>query len=340
MARLGIALGGGVVAIGLAAFFLVPALTLMRHVSADQLFTPFFSPRYWLFLAGPNSVLAGSLDDGQFAAFALALSYGLFGAAGLSVLWRSPAGRFWCLLPLLYLLLMSGVFPGFWDLPLVRQVQFPSRLLVLSEFAAVTVAMLALGRVRPAVLALPILPFVLGTAVAGRMAAERIEMAGSRGAADGAIVLAQRREAPEYLPAGYPVALDEKGRANPSLTPLPGGPEVRVAGGVAAISGYRRTAGGGAVLSVASPAGAIIDIRRFWCAGWKARSEAAGGISAIRAPGGLVRLSVPPGSHFIAIVRGAAPLEREAAWLSILTAIAGIAAGLYFLFRERRLTAF
>src|SRR5262249_25528154 len=51
--------------------------------------------------------------------------------------WRSAAAV-WALVGLLGALVVAGLVPRFWRLPLVDKVQFPFRLLVVTEFAVIT----------------------------------------------------------------------------------------------------------------------------------------------------------------------------------------------------------
>lgn len=339
-ARLALAMGGGLAGVGLAAFFLLPALTLLDHVSADQLFTPFFLPDNWLFLHGPNSLFQPSVSEGQAAGFLLSLGQAMLGVLCL-LRFRTVAGvALWSLLLVLFFLLLAGAAPGVWDLPLVRQVQFPSRLLVLAEFAALTLLALVWGRFRPLLLVLPALPLALGSMLAVRMAAERVAIAAERGAFDRDVIRKDWREAPEYLPAGYPIAFDEKGRANPATIVLPPRGEVVTMADKATVSAVRRTGTGGLAFTVRVSEPARLEIRRFWFPGWTARIEGGQSLTPGPSPSGLAALTVPAGTHVVRVERGRAPLERAAMLISLATVLLLLAASRYFLRRRTRLTAF
>lgn len=113
----------GALAFGLAAFYLIPALTLQRYASTQWLWGPYHQPSSWSALS-PHSLIY------QFPAFlALAPVYMLIVA-------RAPQP--WRLMTWVTCLASIGLIPFLWELPLLGQVQFPWRLFAIVEFAAIT----------------------------------------------------------------------------------------------------------------------------------------------------------------------------------------------------------
>ncbi|MDI1296118.1 MAG: integral membrane-like protein [bacterium] len=113
----------GALAFGLAAFYLVPALTLQRYVSTQWLWGPYHQPSSWSALS-PHSLIY------QFPAFLAVAPVGMLIASGAQPSWR--------FITLGTGLASIGLIPFLWDLPLLGQVQFPWRLLAIVEFAAIT----------------------------------------------------------------------------------------------------------------------------------------------------------------------------------------------------------
>ncbi|WP_242125489.1 integral membrane-like protein [Sphingobium sp. Sx8-8] len=109
-------------AVGLAAFYLVPALTMQDHISSQLLWEPWYRPSSWGLLASGRLLQALSIP---------AL------IAGLALLSLS-ARSIWTFISLLAALAALGLIPFIWDIPPFVQAQFPWRLLGLIEFAAIT----------------------------------------------------------------------------------------------------------------------------------------------------------------------------------------------------------
>ena len=135
---------GGALGIGIAAIYLLPAMALQPWISAHELWTSFYR--------------ASLVRDG---ARALGRSRHHAGHR-LDRARRRPAGRgpvprpvqlpdgegrrdlgFWVALSLACLILIAGLLPWFWDLPLIGKVQFPWRLLMVVDFALLTALCLA-----------------------------------------------------------------------------------------------------------------------------------------------------------------------------------------------------
>ena len=132
--------GGGALGIGLAAIYLLPALDLQSWISAHELWTSFYRASNWFVMAPERWVDPDTMRVIGSIVLATALL-----AAGLCLaLLQLPDGQgrrelgFWVALGLACLILIAGLLPWFWDLPLVGKVQFPSRLLMVVEFALLT----------------------------------------------------------------------------------------------------------------------------------------------------------------------------------------------------------
>lgn len=138
---LGRAALGGALGLGLAAIYLIPALSLQGWIVADTLWSGSYRAQLW-FLVTPARWPEGTLDM-MLVISCVSVAYGLVALAVLAAR-RSAAGRpraepvFWALVTLVCLALVAGVVPWFWDLPHLAKVQFPWRLMVVVEFAALS----------------------------------------------------------------------------------------------------------------------------------------------------------------------------------------------------------
>lgn len=170
----------GALAIGLAAFYLVPALTMQDHISSQLLWGPWYRPSSWGLLASDRLLQALAIP---------AL------AAGLALLALS-ARSVWTFISLLAALAALGLIPFIWDIPPFAQVQFPWRLLGLIEFAAIT-AMLSC-RPKPILLglglALVVFSYVRWTSQAAEYLTKPVPYA---------MIKRDLPDAAEYLPAGF-----------------------------------------------------------------------------------------------------------------------------------------
>jgi len=112
----------GVLAVSLAAFYLVPALTMQGYISSQLLWGPWYRASSWGLLAhGPLLQT-------------LSIPVLIVGLAVLSLSARS----IWTFISLLAALAALGLIPFIWDIPPFSQAQFPWRLLGLIEFAAIS----------------------------------------------------------------------------------------------------------------------------------------------------------------------------------------------------------
>ncbi len=151
--------------IALAGAYLVPAFTLDSYRDAAKLWElPVLQPQNWTFWKQPvPSGYPSMLVIGATLALPLLV---------LALLDRSR----WAAFGLLYVLLGIGLLPNIWELPLVRSVQFPFRILPLAEFALA--AALARSTSRALLLTLVCLPgaFITWSIVVRPTAAEHLSM--------------------------------------------------------------------------------------------------------------------------------------------------------------------
>ena len=132
---------GGVLGLGLAAAYLVPALELQEWISSDQLWAPFYRPENWFVLVpnrwgDPETMRTITSIALALAVLALGLCVALLQMPVADA--RRKELGFWIALSLACLVLVVGLVPWFWDLPLIGKVQFPWRLMMVVEFAAIT----------------------------------------------------------------------------------------------------------------------------------------------------------------------------------------------------------
>ena len=170
----------GAIGVGLAAFYLVPALTMQDHISSQLLWGPWYRPSSWGLLAG------GPLLQ------MLPIPVLIAGLAALSLSARS----IWTLISLLAALAALGLIPFIWDIPPFAQAQFPWRLLGLIEFAAITAILSC--RPKPILLglglALVAFSYIRWTAEATEYLAKPVPYA---------MIKRDLPDAAEYLPADF-----------------------------------------------------------------------------------------------------------------------------------------
>jgi hypothetical protein len=174
----------GMLALGLASFYLVPALTMQGYISSQLLWGPWYRPSSWGLLA--NGPLLQMLPIPVLI-------------AGLALLSLS-ARSIWTFISLLAALAALGLVPFLWDIPPFAQAQFPWRLLGLIEFAAIT-AMLDC-RPKPILLGLGLglvaFSYVRWTSEAAEYLTKPVPYA---------MIERDLPDAAEYLPAGFDTKL-------------------------------------------------------------------------------------------------------------------------------------
>jgi hypothetical protein len=134
-----------------AAIYLVPALTLQSYSSVGALWdVKFLKPANWSLLH-PDLWVSRSY---------VLLFAGLAAVTALAATFLS--GRrwsFWTYWSAAVCLIVAGLVPGFWSLPVIKAVQFPWRALLLAEFGLATIA--ASWRGPPVVATLAVLPLLM-----------------------------------------------------------------------------------------------------------------------------------------------------------------------------------
>jgi hypothetical protein len=310
---------GGMLGIGLAAIYLVPALLLQRWISADQLWTAFYQAERWLLLAWSRWPDPDTMKVVAFLAAAYAVA-----AAGLCVFFRRRGDAvFWAALTLVCLALMSGIAPWFWQVPLFAKVQFPWRLLLAVEFAVLSALCLAAvgkpGRAGLYVVVAAALVLVPAGAQIGSDIAARIAFTREHRPLP-------QQDAKEYEPRGYPLAASAT-YAQLGLEPLAGAPLVsctptpRICRAEPGRFGTLR-------VEIEGDAPTDVVLRRFFFPAW--RLDPAVPLTA-KPPLQLVSFAVAPGRHSYRLERTALPEEQ---WGWVISA-----ASLVLLLVAARLTA-
>ncbi len=305
----------GLLGIGLAAPYLLPATLLQRWISADLLWFDYYRVDKW-FVAWP----AGWLEPYFMKTLAsLAVGYALLCAAvGLVLLQRrgekQPAGEaaFWGATAGLCLLLLSGVLPWFWRLPEVAKVQFPFRMMVIVEFALVTAVGLAmLGQVRRGAFyafSVALIALAYGTSMAGSEAVGNIAFSWSK-------TLPKMEEASEYQPAGYPHPIRQKGFVYANLQPLADVQTINCTP-AAPVCSAQQDRFGALSLHVESGQPTTVTLRRYFFPAWRVETLPTHQAIAIE-PTKLrvVSFEAPAGGGDFRLYRATLPAERWG-WLA------------------------
>ncbi len=187
---LGLALG-----LGLAAPYLLPALTLQGSVLIDWMW------RYGFRIDDSFLLMPDRWVQPKYMFVVIAACTAGWLLASLSVLGRRGSGLLWAAVSLGAVVLISGLVPWVWHLPMVSKVGFPWRLLIVVEFAAITAVCLTPQVWRDRIPRLMLLFAAAGLAMAAtvtiRATIVRVELA-----IEGDVPPEQ--DAREYLPAGFP----------------------------------------------------------------------------------------------------------------------------------------
>jgi hypothetical protein len=170
--------------IGLASIYLVPALALEPYRDAAVLWSdPLLRPEYWLLTSAALTGMA-LITLKVIAVVALPALF-------MAVRWRSAWARY----AILCCLVVAGLIPFFWSLPLIQAVQFPFRALPFAEFGlatAIAAAPRGEGRIA-ALLALPALALTAIFLVAPPPQGPPVTLA---------LLAARHPDVPENLPPG------------------------------------------------------------------------------------------------------------------------------------------
>jgi len=190
---------GFVLGLGLAAPYLLPALDLQAFVLIEWMWLYAFQIDH-SFLLTPASWVQPSYMFVVIASCAAGWSL-----ASLSLLGRRGPVLLWVAVSLGALVLMSGLVPWLWHLPVIAKVGFSWRLLIVVEFSAITAVCLARGLWREQAPRLLLLLAAAALTVAATVTIRgilvRVELA-----IKGEVPAEQ--DAREYLPAGFPQRSD------------------------------------------------------------------------------------------------------------------------------------
>ena len=294
---------GGALGIGLAAIYLLPAIELQPWISAHELWTSFYRASNWFVMAPERWVD----PDTMRVIGSIVLAAALLAAGLCFALLQLPDGSgrrelgFWVALSLACLILIAGLLPWFWDLPLVGKVQFPWRLLMVVEFALLTALCLTpLGELRRIVVyvfAAAGVALVPGAFLIVTDAQARLAFGWRSGVLD-------RHDVKEYQPAGYKLAGSRY--ADLGLEQLKGTPVISCSPAAATCRADNGRFGT-MTATIDSGAPTNVVLRRFFFPGWQLDTALPLGPSeSFR----LVSFAAPAGRTMARLDRTALPIER------------------------------
>jgi len=212
---------------------------------------------------------------------------------------------FWVALSLACLILIAGLLPWFWDLPLVGKVQFPWRLLMVVEFSLLTALCLTpLAEVRRGVvyvLAAAGVALVPGAVLIATDARARAEFVARTGALD-------RHDVKEYQPAGYKFAGARY--ADLGLEQLKDAPVISCAPAARTCHADNEPFGN-LRLAVTADQPTTVTLRRFFFPAWRLDGRLEGGLPLVASePLRLVSFTAPAGETVTRLDRGTLAIER------------------------------
>jgi uncharacterized membrane protein len=300
---------GGVLGLGLAAIYLAPALGLQHWIPADTFWEGDYQAQNW-FLLTPGR-WPPPLDMMLIIVFcAVAYTIAAIGVIVLQVRsegwagWRSEP-MFWSLLCLLCVLLIAGVLPWFWLIPFTAKVQFPWRLMIVVEFAAVTALCLApwasLQRAAARVLRLALLALAPAIVILVAAVGHRVDVS--------LAMPEEPADLKQFLPAGFPMK-PASGYAELGLEPLRGVPTI-------ACTPAPRTCRAAALplgelaIEIDGDGPTDVVVRRFAYPFW--RTEPSLPITATE-PLRLVAFTVPAGRHAVRL-QHKRPMAELVGWV-------------------------
>lgn len=309
---------GGVLGLGLAAIYLVPALTLQAWINTEELF--WFGAERFLLL---QLLFAGDLEKWLDVVSWATLAFTLAAIAVLAITaqrpqgWRSEAA-FWAVISLLCAAFVSGAVRWFWELPQTAKVQFPFRLLIVLEFAIVSALCLvpwpARSRLGVAILAAGAAALLPTLYALGRDTHEMLQRPLPQ-------VDNPRYDAFEYLPAGFDRRPGDDDYLQSVIVPtISCTPEPTVCHAV-------ETGFGSLRIEVEGELPTSVVLRRFYFPGWRLDPDVPIRATERRK---LLSFTAPPGRHVWQLTRQTLPAERwgqaiSALSLVLLLAIAAIA---------------
>jgi hypothetical protein len=287
---------GFALALGLTAPYLLPALTLQWAVSMEWMWRHAFQIDHGFLL------MPGRWVQPPYMFLVIAAAAVGWMLASLGLLWRRGPVLLWAAVSLGSVVLMSGLLPWVWQLPMVSKVGFPWRLLIVVEFAAITALALApwpgRNRLRRLVLLLSAVPLMAALTVIAAGVVDRVGVAIRGGAPS-------PQDAREYLPAGFPQRPDA-GYADLGLDPIAMQPLIscepapRLCRAEAGAFGELR-------MEIESDQPVTVTARRFSFPAW--RLSAAFALAASE-PHRLVTFVAPAGRHELRLDRQTLPAEQ------------------------------
>lgn len=294
----------GALGLGLASIYLLPALTLQDWIPSDMFWGGYYAVERW-FLLTPWRwlepldmmwIIAAVAAACAIAAVAVLVA----GFHARSSLWQSEAA-FWAVACLVCVALIAGIVPWFWQLPFVAKVQFPWRLMIVVEFAGITMLCLmpwpTPSRAASSVLVVAIVVLVPGLAQLVMGITTRAEA--SLAIAEAPLDLKQ------FLPARYPQKPDGS-YAELSLGPVEGLPTIACAPVPSLCRAVERPFGELAVeIDAREPT--VVTLRRFAYPYW--RLDPALPLAATE-PLQLVSFTAPAGQHSYRLHHGSVRAER------------------------------
>ena len=276
---------------GLAAIYVIPSLTLQDAISAEYWWSAqfqvggrlFANPAAWRL---PLEPFFGFISLGE-AAIAAVLGWRARRRPD-----RQPV--FWAGVVVALFLIMAGLAPGFWSLPLLAKVQFPWRAMALQDFAFVTLFAWSGRTERTPLIAIAFAALICGNllAVARDLVAGPSTAAAAR-AGYGAASFPTDADAPEYLPRGMlRMTTDGPAPAIP-YRPLVAGPLV-----TGPVAGAAADPVSGAVRMTMAPGQAgLVVVRRFDFPAWRVRCDGRPEPTFAAGPGKLLGFRSRPGQR-------------------------------------------
>lgn len=344
--RFGLAVAAAALSFGIAAAYLLPAISLQEHASFFVMQQDFYDPRNWLLRA------PGRWRNDLLLIFVSSLSAAIGFAALMCWLkgsrMREGANvRLWSAITVVILLAVAGFVPGLWEpwSPFFRN-QFPWRLLLFAEFAVVTAIVLQSAaplRKRWDYPAILLGGFLVAPALVALYGGAMMHIRSLDGAAWRSLratTIEARPDALEYLPNGAMLRYADDGGYNVDrfaemLLPYAGrglawaepGAGIRIA----AIEGRF----GAIDFDISATADSTVVIRRFHFPTWRLETTG-GGLGPPVEPFGpdrLVSFRIAEGEHRFTLRWAPPAVVRIGEWLSIASIV--LAALLMLILHQR-----
>ena len=324
----GLAFTGGLIGIGIAAAYLIPALTLLRYVNPGSLTRAFYRPENWFFWTFP----AGPMGARMMFIIPVAIGAALLAVGTWLSARKAKEPLFWAGLTLGLVVLIAGLVPLFWRLPGLVMVQFPWRGLLLVEFAAITMLTMARPSLRNPVMLAGTVTLAFAYAVLAMMGGHTVWRTWAGQSDNARLIRDSYLDAPEYLPAGVRIkegAGPDDVQVKLAVVPLAHASDPR------AKLTASQAEDGGMTVAVDAPAPTDIAVRRYYFPNW--RVSGANGI-AIRVTAEphehIAMFRAPAGKSVLRLEPATAPNERLARAIS-LTALALTALWAFVVGRQR-----